>query len=110
MQLAQSACAQFHERLIGRDAREPGLEAEVSTKYVHVQESPRKGILRNLLGIFAVPGNLLREPENPRAESCDDLFERFRIASPGSVRERGVGFLRIRGYSGVSPLMRSLGS
>jgi hypothetical protein len=105
MQLAQSACAQFHERLIDRDAREPGLEAEVSTKYVHVQESPRKGILRNLLGIFAVPGNLLREPENPRAESCDDLFEHFR-----SVRERGVGFLRIRGYSGVSPLMRSLGS
>ena len=95
MQLAQSASPQFHERLIDRDAREPGVEAGISTKCVQVQKGSQKGILRHFFGIFAVPGNRLREPENARAVSCHELFESYWIASPGSVHEFGVEVLRV---------------
>jgi hypothetical protein len=93
MQLSPSARAQFHERLIDRDTREPCGKARVSAKCVDVQESPRERILTNLLSILAVPGDLLREPENARAVYCHDLFESFRVASPCGFHERGVGFL-----------------
>jgi hypothetical protein len=103
MQLAQSASPQFHERLVDRDAREPGIEAGISTKGVQVPKGSQKGILRHFFGIFAVPGNRLREPENARAVSCHEFFESYRIASPGSVHECGVEVLRVPCRCNVLP-------
>jgi hypothetical protein len=88
MELAQSAPAQFHQRLVHCDAREPRIEAGVSTKCVHVPERTDEGILKNFLGVLVVPRNFLRKPENPRAVCCHELCESIRIASPDGVHER----------------------
>src|SRR6185437_16753326 len=88
--LAGLAPPEPHQALIDGDANQPGRKLRVALKLLQLFIRLQEGVLRNVLGVFAVLGDVLRHPENLPLILTYQLLEGRRVPFFRAVNQRNV--------------------
>src|SRR5260370_35443139 len=78
-------------RLVGRDAKEPGLELALALEILKALDHRQKDLLANLLGIFPreVVAELEDESSRRRIMKVEQLLPRLRLALAAAGQQPG---------------------
>ena len=89
--------AQLHQRLVDRDADDPGVELGIALELVQVLVGLHEGLLQHVLGIFAVLRDVLRQTEDLAFVAAHQFAERgaYRRRAPARLKS---GLRRFRAW------------
>jgi hypothetical protein len=92
-----SACpgAPHHQRRVRRDPVEPCRETRLAAKPRQVAVHSKEGLLQDVLGVGAAPGQPAGQAVDPRLIASDEELERGVVARASPARQLLVALLQI---------------
>src|SRR6202035_4593654 len=90
------ALAQPHQAFVDGDADQPGGELGVALELIELLIRLQESVLGNILRVFTVLRDMLRNPEDLPVVLSNQLLERRDVPTASALNERNVGVNLVR--------------